>query len=232
MTEGPQLPIREYEYDVAFSFLAEDEELASRLDDLIRDRVSTFLYSKRQEEIAGTDGEEKFNEVFGQQARIVVVLYRSSWGDTPWTRIEQTAIRNRAYDEGYDFVLFIPLEQPRTTPDWLPKNRLWIGLERWGLEGAAIVVEARVQEAGGRLHHETLTERAARLNREMQAEEFRKNFLGSTEGVTAAHQEIKKLHDQLQSIGVTLRHDTDFAIPIQIDQNFAEFRSGPKEHIY
>src|ERR1039458_4546278 len=93
-----------YEYDVAFSFLAQDELLATNLNDLLQDRLNTFLYSKRQGELAGTDGEQTFNSVFGEKARVVVVLYRAGWGETPWTRIEETAIRNRAFEHGYDFV--------------------------------------------------------------------------------------------------------------------------------
>ena len=93
-----------YKYDVAFSFMAEDEALAAQLTDLLQDRLKVFLYSRRQGEIAGTDGEKTFNAVFGEQARLVVVLYRSRWGQTPWTRIEETAIRNRAFEHGYDFV--------------------------------------------------------------------------------------------------------------------------------
>ncbi len=89
-----------FKYDVAFSFLAQDEGLATELCDLLQDRMRIFLYSKRQEDLAGTDGEETFNAVFGAQARLVVVLYRKGWGESPWTRIEETAIRNRAYKEG------------------------------------------------------------------------------------------------------------------------------------
>ena len=80
--------LQSYDYDVAFSFLARDEPIANQLNDLVQERLKTFLYSKHQEEIAGTDGEKAFNEVFGDQARIVVVLYRSGWGKTAWTRIE------------------------------------------------------------------------------------------------------------------------------------------------
>jgi hypothetical protein len=88
----------QYDYDVAFSFLAGDESVATQLNDLLQDRLKTFLYSKRQGEIAGTDGEKSFNLVFGEKSRLVVVLYRAGWGETPWTRIEETAIRNRGYD--------------------------------------------------------------------------------------------------------------------------------------
>ena len=48
----------DFEYDIAFSFLAEDEMLATQLNDLLQDRFKTFLYSKQQEKLAGTDGEE------------------------------------------------------------------------------------------------------------------------------------------------------------------------------
>src|SRR3990172_9377256 len=154
---------KEYKYDVAFSFLEEDEALAKELNDLLQDRVRTFLYSKKQDEIAGTDGEKIFNEVFGVQSRLVVVLYRKGWGQTPWTRIEETAIRNRAYEDGYDFVKFVPLDDPPTVPKWLPRTQLWVGFKRWGVVGTASVIEARIEELGGEPHEETVQERAARL---------------------------------------------------------------------
>ena len=91
-----------FKYDIAFSFVREDEGLATQLNDLVQDRYRTFLYSKAQEQLAGTDGERTFNAVFGEQARTVAVLLRPEWGQTPWTRIEETAIRNRAFSQGYD----------------------------------------------------------------------------------------------------------------------------------
>ena len=188
----------DFKYDVAFSFLAGEEELAIRIAELLEARLSVFIYSKKQEELAGKDGEEKFNSVFGTESRVVFVLYREGWGETSWTRIEQTAIRNRAYDEGYDFVVVAPLDTPSKVPKWLPKTRLWLGLDRWGVEGAASVVEARVQEAGGLAHEETVEERAARLGREIDAEQERKDFLNSENGVEAAKEEVARLFGELE----------------------------------
>ncbi len=191
----------EYNYDVAFSFLAEDETLAEQLNDLLQGRLTTFLYSKRQGELAGTDGEQSFNAVFSEQARlVVVVLYRPRWGQTPWTRIEETAIRNRAYDEGYDFVKFIPLEEPATVPKWLPRTQLWIGLPRWGLAGAASVIEARVQELGGEPQEESATDRALRLDRTINFAQRRKEFLESVAGVEAACKEFLALCCEVQGL--------------------------------
>ena len=70
----------DYRFDIAFSFLAEDEPLAQELSDALQDRLEVFIYSKKQEELAGTDGEETFNRVFGCEARTVAVLYRENWG--------------------------------------------------------------------------------------------------------------------------------------------------------
>lgn len=188
-----------FKYDVAFSFLAEDEELATKLNGLLEGRLPTFIYSSRQKEVAGTDGEKVFGQVFGQQARVVVVLYRSTWGTTSWTRIEEIAIKNRGFDDGYDFVLLIPLEKPASCPKWIPRNRLWIGLDRFGLDGAAGAIEARVQEAGGNPKEEGPAEYAARIARTMAARGKVKALLDSEPGVKLAREEIDKLFGILKT---------------------------------
>ena len=188
----------EFKYDVAFSFLQEDEGVARQLNDLLSPRLRTFAYFDRQEELAGTDGEITFNGVFGKDARIVAVLYRTRWGQTPWTRIEETAIRNRIYEKGYDFVVLIPLDTPPRAPEWLPKTRIWVGLDRWGLAGAAAAIESRVQEAGGEPHEETPLEQAQRIARQKNLEEKRQAFLGSESGVNQANKEVDILYVDME----------------------------------
>jgi len=201
-----------YKYDVAFSFLAKDEALATKLNDLLQDRLKTFIYSKRQGEIAGTDAEITFNKIFGEEARIVVVLFRSGWGKTPWTRIEETAIRNRSFEHGYDFVVLIPLDEPPYSPKWLPKTRLWIGLNRWGLSGAASVIEARVQEQGGEAREETVQERADRLARFRRFAERRDRFRNSFDGVNVANKEFRFLYEELHRLINEIKNSVSFDI--------------------
>lgn len=189
-----------FKYDVGFSFLAQDEDIAMKITELLKDRLEVFIYSNRQKELAGTDGEKTFNTVFGEEARIVFVLYRKGWGATAWTRIEETAIRNRAFSEGYDFVLFAPLDSPLVTPDWLPKNRIWIGLDRWGIEGAASVIEARVREVGGTPREESIQDRAARLSRAITAEKKKQSFLYSETGVQTANKEAQIIFSELSKV--------------------------------
>ncbi|HEX2210875.1 MAG TPA: hypothetical protein VHG93_24540 [Longimicrobium sp.] len=188
-----------FRYDVAFSFRGEDEALAQQLNELLQDGLRTFIYTRRQERLVGTDGEVTLNSVFGSEARMVVVLYRSGWGETPFTRVEQTAIRNRAYDEGYDFALFVPLDGT-AVPQWLPRNRIWPNLGRWGLEGLAAVVETRCQELGGAPRVESAAMRASRLHGDLKRKNERLDFLRSTEGMRAAYAQLDRLISRLDEL--------------------------------
>lgn len=204
-----------FKYDVAFSFVFDDEVIATNLNDLLQDRLLTFLYSQKQSEIAGADGEKIFNAVFGQEARIVVVIYRSKWGKTPWTRIEETAIRNRAYSEGYDFVIFIPVEDSSKLPKWLPKVQIWYDYKRWGLEGAAAIIESRARNAGSEFREESAIDLAKRLKRQSDFEEFRNTFLHSVEGVYSADCEFGKIYDLIQLKSIEIKKHSDLMIEYQ-----------------
>ncbi|MEQ8693877.1 MAG: hypothetical protein RIC85_00920 [Gammaproteobacteria bacterium] len=193
-----------YKYDIALSFLAADESLATEIADLLQDRFNVFLYSRKQEEIAGRDGELAFNSVFERESRMVAVLYRESWGETPWTRIERTAIRNRAYDEGYDFLIFIPLDSPPGVPKWLPKTQLYVGLSRWGVNGAASVLEDRISQAGGSPRVEGVTERARRLARSKSFAAEREQFRTGA-GISASDKEFEILEAELERIVTELK---------------------------
>ena len=137
----------EFKYDVAFSFLSEDEKIAETIANELRDRMEIFIYSERQKELAGKDGLESFSRVFQEESRVCAVLYRPNWGNTKWTRVEETAIKNRAFEKGWEFLVFIALESSQI-PVWLPNTKIWIGFERFGIQGVTSVIDARFQEAG------------------------------------------------------------------------------------
>ncbi|MDN3494229.1 TIR domain-containing protein [Winogradskyella bathintestinalis] len=185
--------MKEYEYDIAFSFLHQDEELALTLYDLLKERQKCFIYTESQKKLAGTDGEETFNRVFSIESRIVVILFRNEWGTSKWTRIEETAIRNRGFEEGYDFTILIPLENNVEPPKWLPKNRLWIGLKRWGIESAASVIEARAQEMGSSIKSSNLADKISIFENDVLKEEKTKRLLESQEGRTLASTEFQEI---------------------------------------
>jgi len=189
-----------FKYEVAFSFLRKDEEFACRINVLLRDRLETFFSFRKKQVIAGSDDAETYHEVLGFQARIVVLLYREGWGQTPETQMEESVLRDRAHEDGYDFILAIPLEIPPSIPKWLPRRQIWVGLDRWGIEGAASVIEARVQQAGGTPFEETPLERARRIECEIASEEARRMFLHSEQGVISAEAELLKVFDEIEKI--------------------------------
>ncbi|MDX2046753.1 MAG: hypothetical protein SFU87_08195 [Chitinophagaceae bacterium] len=195
---------KKFKYEIAFSFLAKDETIAHNLNDLIVDRVSSFIYSKRQEELGGTDGELAFNNVFEQEARIVAVLYRAGWGETSWTRIEETAIRNRAYKEGWEFVIFILLDKKSKVPAYLPKAQLWVDYERWGLNGAAAIIEQRIKDNGGEVREETVQDRVDRLKRLKIAEGKRNEYLRSNAALEDSYKEFQFIFNELKAIKPSL----------------------------
>ena len=185
--------VPEYQFQCAISILAQDESLANELREMLEPRIGTFVYSKKQEQLAGRDGDEVFREIFLKKARIVVVLFRSGWGETRFTRIEQEAIRDRAHDEGWGFTLFAALEESPAMPKWLSGRKLYYGLPRFGLPGLAGAIENLVGEAGGDTKPETPEDRAAAADREIQFAAKRRAFLRSEAGVKAADKEFEEI---------------------------------------
>jgi hypothetical protein len=202
--------------------LAQDEAVATQLNDLLQDRVRTFLYSQRQKELAGKDGEQVFGAVFGGKSRFVALLYRDGWGETPWTRIEMVAIQNRTMDEGHDFLLCIPVDDHPQAPKWIPRNRIWIGLKRWGMSGAASVIEARIQELGGEPIEETPALRAARLGRRQEFERAREQFVASEEGVRQANDAVTRLKSTIKTLAAEIAQ-SERTLPLRTAEVRGEF---------
>lgn len=90
------------------------------------------------------------------------MLFRDGWGKTRWTAVEETAIKERAFNSGWEFLLFVMLEKKDSPPPWLPEIRIRLNYADYGdaLPGA---IKMRAQELGSDLKAETLAERAARL---------------------------------------------------------------------
>jgi hypothetical protein len=186
-------------YDVAVSFLAADEPRAVELAEALAGRLRAFVYSERQRELAGREGMSEFTRVFERDSRIVVVLYRQGWGQTPWTGVEQTAIQERGFRKGWDFLIFVPLDDS-PPPEWLPKTRIWFNFSRFGMAGLAAVVEQRFQDAGGTPTVETAIDLAARLRKERDAEAARAHFLATQDGINLAESEISVLFNEIQRL--------------------------------
>jgi hypothetical protein len=80
----------------------------------------------------------------------------------------------------------------------MPKTRLYLSSERFGLDGTAAVIDAAIQAAGGHSHEETLTEKAARLQRAHSFREEQNAFVRSERGVNEGKAAFEKLISALQ----------------------------------
>lgn len=186
----------ENQYDVAFSFLQRDEQLALETADRIRDRVNVFIYSEQQKELIANDGVNAFSETFKQRARVVVILFRDAWGSTKWTRIEETAIKSRHLDEGPKFLVVASLDGKH--PVWYPDTWIWGDLERYGIDGLASVIETKVRQRGGEVRAQTLEDYAAAVERDMTFASDRRSWRNSEKGIQDALAEVGNLLEFLQ----------------------------------
>jgi hypothetical protein len=182
---------KDYKYDVAFSFLQADESLAYEISDAIQDRYESFIYSEQQKELIGKDGTETFRQVFQDESRIVVILYRESWGSTFWTRVEENSIKNRAFEESADFTIFISLDGKK--PNWLSSNQIWYDFERFGIKPTAAIIEKRISEYGGAKREETVIDQAARHKREALRRKEMEEYATSKQGLEDGLNEIEEL---------------------------------------
>jgi hypothetical protein len=158
------LPIQEPDslYDVAISFLSGDEPLALKLQEQLSESLSVFVYSKKQEQLAGTDGLESFRQAFFAQSRLVVVLYRNGWGKTPWTAVEELAIKERMFNGGWKHLLFVMLDKQSPYPAWLPETHIRLDYTRFANELVG-AIKLRALELGSELKIETALVKAQRM---------------------------------------------------------------------
>jgi hypothetical protein len=179
-------------FDVAVSFLSIDEPLAVELSNELSKNLSVFVYSKRQEELAGTDGLKSFRQTFLSKSKLVVVLYRDGWGSTRWTAVEEMAIKDRMFNGGWRSLLFVTLDEGSTLPNWLPESHIRLNYShyRGSLIGA---IKMRAEELGSVLRAETAIEKAKRTqsNELARAERDRLLMDQGTAAIQTEHQMLR-----------------------------------------
>lgn len=184
-------------FDIAISFLHEDLDTATLLRDALAESFEVFIYMKKQEELAGTDGLESFRSVFRHRSRLVVVLLRERWGTTPWTRVEMEAITDRFLAEGPAFLFVVMMEQ-YTPPKWIPEKLIRFSLADFGMEQAVGAIKARALEQGSELHRPTAAFLAERAQHRAQFAATRERLFRSHEGVRAAAAEAERVMEQIR----------------------------------
>jgi hypothetical protein len=154
------------EYDVAISFASENEAIAEELRKLLQPPLNVFLWSKAQEHLAGRDGIEVFRTTFRERATLVVVLFAAPWGETAWTRVEETGIKELGLDRGWEHLLFVRLNNSDPVPRWVPRPHLYLNYEAFGMNDLVGAIKLKLAELGVETRAVTPGERAAAQERQ------------------------------------------------------------------
>jgi hypothetical protein len=156
--------------------------MALQLRELLLPSYTVFVYSKAQEHLVGRDGIEACRSVFRDQATLVVLLFGAPWGDTPWTRVEEGAIQELAFEDGWEHLLFVRLRNADPTPKWVPKPHLYLDMSHFGLQELVGAIKLRLAELGTEARHVSPADRAAAQERRRQFEEETVELLRNKRG--------------------------------------------------
>jgi hypothetical protein len=207
------------EYDVAISFLAKDEPIAATIHDRLTSDLKVFFFPRNQEELAGTDGLESMRTPFLTGSRVNVVLYRDGWGQTPWTRVEQSAIEDACLNRGWSTLFFIMLEKSSRLPIWLPDTYVRFNLDDYGIDQAVGAIKARVQSVGGVIERPSAKADALRVRREQQFLADRDGLFRDRRWITeTVLPTVKTLFATIDRKGKEIQRETEIG-----------FRSGANE---
>jgi hypothetical protein len=194
----------EFKYDIAFSLLAQDLELAEEIKRKINGDIKCFLYSDEQKALAGKNGIEEFKNVFKIESRLAVILFRRGWGGTGWTGIEEDAMQDRLIKDGEGFVFLVLIDDKHDIPIWIPTSKIWGDFKRLGIDGLISVLEERVRERGKILTIETAEEKLKRIEKELEIKSKIRAILNGVDGKAYQMSE-----DEFEILGKTLNEKTD-----------------------
>lgn len=212
-------------YDVAISFLSEDENIASAITDALSQSLSVFFYPTKQQETAGADGLETMRKLYLREtSRVVVVLFRKGWGETPWTGVEEMAIKERCLKDKYRSVFFLRLDNSEL-PQWVPDTYVSFNYDDFGFEQAIGAIKARVQEQGGLIKPESVTKRAERYRLEGDYQREREQ-LKAYNGRSKVKAEALNLFAELEAQCEQLRTHDSIPNQFAVDERHFHLRNN------
>lgn len=186
-------------YDVAISYLAQDEDLAFKIYTEIGQIFKVFIYTQHQNELVGKGGVETLRDIFINRANLIVILYRKGWGQTSWTSTEERAIVDFGLKNQWKGILLVNLDCSKI-PNWHPESDIYLDYGKYQFEELIGVIKSRAEERGSEIKTITALEKAKILRIDRELAERRKKFLYSEEGVKEALIEVESLFDEIDKI--------------------------------
>jgi hypothetical protein len=190
-----------FKYDVAISFLARDENLATELHERLAPQFSVFTYPRRQEEVVGTDGYTRFSEIFSREAGVVLILHREQWGRTAFTSVEEEAIKYRHFSgtHSWEFLLLAKLDES-APPQWIPPYRIYHQMPGGSVETLVAVIANKAVEKGAAPQPLSAVGLAAQIAGERARAEADSRYLASREGLEAVRAAVVQIYDDISGV--------------------------------
>ncbi|KAB2809915.1 hypothetical protein [Phaeocystidibacter luteus] len=182
---------RDFEYDIAISLSAEDLKYAKSMIAELNPHLKTFLYSENQEDLIGKDGNIEFADIFRSRARVVVILSGKLWGKTFNTEIEQSAIIERVKEEGFGFIVVIPLDKD-SLPQWYPTSRIYADPHIHDVKEITRLLEFKFTHQEGVLEEVTTADRIKDFKKKIENRKSHIHYLQSTDSFEPAKAEMNQ----------------------------------------
>ena len=140
---------RNFEFDVALSFVRGDLDLALEYAERLAPELQVFVHSPGRDP-AAAEGVDSARSIFRERARLSLVLYRSAWGGSASSAAEEAAIKERCTRTNFRSLVLVNLDGS-APPDWLPQGFLQFDPLAYPVEQLTGLVKARAQELGASL---------------------------------------------------------------------------------
>jgi hypothetical protein len=214
-------------YDAAISFLSEDVATAQAIyDRLVSNGLIVFFFPRNQEDLAGTNGLESMRGPFFD-SRVAVVLFKAPWGETPWTRVEATAIQERCLQKGWDSLIFVQLDTKSEIPRWLPSTHVRFAFQQYGVDQLVGAIKLRIQEQGGKLLPPDAMTEAKRIASEATYLQDRERLMRDRAWIeSTVHQAIRETMQDLCLIARDANAQFGFEIVCGAKDRVCVMRSG------
>jgi hypothetical protein len=212
-------------FDVAISFLVRDGATARAIVERLEAAgLKVFFFPHKQEELAGTNGMESMRAPF-LEARVNVVLFRKTWGETPWTRVEDAAISERCFKGGWSSLMFVELEKT-TLPKWLPGPHIRFNFADYGIDQLVGAIKFRVQEQGGTIKPLDALEKAKAVKSEADYLADRDRLMRDGVWIDGLHGSIRQTLAQIGILAKKLKEEHGLDVAFGTQDRMGILRTG------
>lgn len=188
----------DYKYDLAISLLEEDVQLGWDIVNKLGNPDKIFFFKKDVDEITFKNGASVFSEVFSEQSRFVLVLYREKYGTTDWTAYENSIIQDRfikTIKTNNSPLMFCKLDDS-PKPVWLPDTYIYSNAK--DVELLVKVLRKRITDHGGISNPQSAEEKLKlNLAKKRHEEFFRYKSMLNLELADEARAEAANLREKL-----------------------------------